>query len=56
MNEGLKLEGNVTIEEVQYYLKLLEMVDKASNLKENLDCFIKSKDYLSVEVIVRMCV
>ena len=45
MNEGLKLEGNITIEEVQYYLNLLEMVDEASNLKENIDGFIKSKDY-----------
>ena len=56
MNKGLKLEGNVTIEEVQYYLKLLEMVDEASSLKENLDSFIKSKNYLCVGVRISMCI
>ena len=43
MSQGLKLEGNVTIEEVQYYLKVLEMVDEANNLKENLESFIRCK-------------
>ena len=43
MNEGLKLQGKVTIEEVQYYLKVLGMEDEAHLLKENLENFIKCK-------------
>ena len=43
MNEGLKLQGKVTIEEVKYYLKVLGMEDEASYLKENLEKFIKCK-------------
>ena len=44
-NKGLKLQENVTVEEVQYYLKILEMEDAANSLKENLERFIKCKKY-----------
>ena len=42
-DKGLSLQKDVTIEEVQYYFKELEMVDKAKHLKEDLEDFIKSK-------------
>ena len=41
--KGLKLHDNVTIEEVQYYLKQIKKADKAMQLKEDLENFIKSK-------------
>ena len=44
-SKGLKLQENVTVEEVQYYLKILEMEDAANCLKENLERFIKCKKY-----------
>ena len=46
MNKGLKLQENVTIEEVQYYLKVLKMEDEANCLKENLETFIKCKNLI----------
>ena len=55
MNEGLKLAGNVTIEEVQYYLVALEMVDEANNLKEELATFIKSKQIRSQLISMLPC-
>lgn len=44
MNEGLKLEGKITIEELQYYLKMLGMESEANLLKENLESFMKCKN------------
>ena len=42
-SKGLKMQGKITIEEVNYYLKASKMVDEANDLKEKLESFIKCK-------------
>ena len=51
ISKGLRLHDNVTIEEVQYYLRMIKKVDEAMKLKEDLENFMKSKSrYMGAEV------
>ena len=43
IDKGLNLQENITVEEVQHYLKELEMVDKGRHLEDDLEEFIRSK-------------